>query len=182
MATATTIDESTFHHVYLARDKVVRQKSNAVSIGTLDDIAVKALSTLAREELVHIELTANPASGQSLKIKNKKVVAFASAIIYGPEDLADNVGNFLDKCKYSLQYPYGCKHNVPYINPHCVSGLFDSTVMTFDLHQLQGIRAEFSLSASLKALETGDDLPEYHQPAALKTELHRYVNCGLLVI
>lgn len=182
MTTAIVIDDSTFSHVYLAENRVVQRRSDAACIGSLDDTAAKALSKLVQEETVHIELMANATSDQCLRRNKKQIVAFASAIIYGPEDLADDVGDFLDKCNYYLQDPFGCKHNVPYTNPHCLANLFEDSVMTFDLQQPKENGAKFSLSASLKALETGDGLPEFDQPAALKTELCRYVDCGLWMV
>jgi SWI/SNF-related matrix-associated actin-dependent regulator of chromatin subfamily A3 len=110
---------------------------------------------------------------QSYRNRGEKTVALASAIIYGPDDLSDDTGDFLDRCYYVLQDPFSCEHNVPYKNPHCLSTLFETPKMTFELRNPDLDYDKFTLSNSLQALETTGDLPEWPQPAALKTELYR---------
>ncbi|GAB1314765.1 hypothetical protein MFIFM68171_04975 [Madurella fahalii] len=46
--------------------------------------------------------------------------------------------------------------------------------MTFGLQDPSAAFADFSLPDSLRALETTDNFPEWGQPAALRTTLHRH--------
>lgn len=100
-----------------------------------------------------------PASSLGCRRKGPRVVAHTAAILYGPEDLGDCVGRFLDECKYFLQDPYNCEQNVPYKNPHCLSSILGEPKMTFELPEPGAHCTTFSLPDSLKALETIDDLP-----------------------
>jgi hypothetical protein len=45
----------------------------------------------------------------------------ANAIIYGPVDLCEQVGNYLSQCKMFLQDPIQCERDVPYLNPHLLA-------------------------------------------------------------
>ncbi|KAM4067309.1 DNA repair protein RAD5A [Hirsutella rhossiliensis] len=170
-ATMTVISNSSFVRVYLIDNRLVH---DGACVGSLDDTAAQAFSTLAREDTVHLQLMAEAARSQSSTSHSKRIVALASVIVYGPRDLADDVGGFLDQCRYYLQDPISCEHNVPYINPHCLPGLSEHPINTFDLEQPHGLGHYFSASASLRALEAADGLPELEQPAALKTELRRH--------
>lgn len=71
-------------------------------MGSLDDTAASAISTLTKEDMLHIQLTRKANPDQILRLKNM-AVAFPSTIIHEPEDLASDVGVFLDKCNYCFQ-------------------------------------------------------------------------------
>ncbi|CAM1505696.1 Fc.00g113330.m01.CDS01 [Cosmosporella sp. VM-42] len=172
--TATVIDESSSVHANLLEDNVIQRRYDGAHVGKLEGAAAKALSTLAQEAMVQLQLmiTATPVQGR--KRHKNAVVSFGSAIIYGPQDLANDVGDFLDKCNYCLHDPTGCERNVPYANPHSLAALFEDPVMTFEMQQPEEARVTFSVSASLRALQTSDVLPEFDQPAVLTTDLHRH--------
>jgi len=109
--------------------------------------------------------------GKRSRGKQPRVVAHVAAILYGPEELGDQIGAFLDRCKLFLQEPFGCEQNVPYKNPHCLSSIFEEPKMTFELKELNVTCATLSQFEPLKALETTDDLPEWSQPSSFKTNV-----------
>ncbi|RYC58778.1 hypothetical protein CHU98_g7434 [Xylaria longipes] len=173
IATATVIDNPILVFAYLNENGLVQRSSDGAYMGKLEDRAAQCLLKLGDEEHVEIQLMFKTIANQTYRKRGGIPVALASAIIYGPEELSDDIGEFLDRCDCVLQDPFGCERNVPYKNPHCLSSLFETPRMTFELHNSDPCQNTFTLSRSLKALETTDDLPEWPQPAALKTELHR---------
>ncbi|KAI8947306.1 hypothetical protein F4801DRAFT_561360 [Xylaria longipes] len=174
IATATVIDNPILVFAYLNENGLVQRSSDGAYMGKLEDRAAQCLLKLGDEEHVEIQLMFKTIANQTYRKRGGIPVALASAIIYGPEELSDDIGEFLDRCDCVLQDPFGCERNVPYKNPHCLSSLFETPRMTFELHNSDPCQNTFTLSRSLKALETTDDLPEWPQPAALKTELHRH--------
>ncbi|KAI0110377.1 hypothetical protein GGR51DRAFT_510965 [Nemania sp. FL0031] len=171
--TATFIDNPTLVPAYLNENGIVQRSSDGACVGKLEDRALRCLFKL-NEDQIEIQFMIRTATCQSDQNRIEKAVAVASAIIYGPENLGDDAGDFLDRCYYILQDPFGCEYNVPYRNPHCLSTLFEVPRMTFELHNHDLGHDKFTLSNSLRALETAADLPEWPQPAALKTQLHRH--------
>ncbi|GAW11334.1 hypothetical protein ANO14919_006780 [Xylariales sp. No.14919] len=171
--TAVIIDNPTLDSAYLNENGMVQRSSDGACVGKLEDKALQCLFKLHDEEM-EIQFMLKTVKHQSYRKRLVRSVALASAIIYGPGDMGDDVGDFLDRCNYVLQDPFGCEHNVPYMNPHCLSTLFESPRMTFELHSPDSGHNAFTLSNSLHALETIEHLPEWPQPVALKTELHRH--------
>ncbi|KAH8160523.1 hypothetical protein CIB48_g7728 [Xylaria polymorpha] len=172
-ATVTIIDNPILVSASFNENGLVQRTSDGTHVGKLEDRATQCLLKLGDEEDVEIQFMFKSIAGQTYSNRQPRRVESASAIIYGPEELSDDAGEFLDRCNYVLQDPFGCERNVPYKNPHCLSTLFETPRMTFELHNPNPKQNTFTLSGSLKALETTDDLPEWPQPAALKTELHR---------
>jgi hypothetical protein len=178
--TSAFIDSPELVNASLNKDGRVQRSSGGGVIGKLDERARACLFKMADEEGIRVQLLVKlkPAGAQRIRKQKTGTVAYASAILYGPADIGDDIGAFLDKCKYNLQDPFGCEDNVPYRNPHCISTLLDgpgSSIMTFDL---QGVMPrhclpERSAAESLAALETTETLPEWQQPTALRTLLYR---------
>jgi len=55
-----------------------------------------------------------------------------NAIVYGPREFSQGIGDYLAKCKMFLQDPMHCDRDVPYLNPHLLSRTED-LVMTSSL-------------------------------------------------
>ena len=71
---------------------------------------------------------------ESLLISNAKSQTVSlSAIIYGPLSAFDEIGDYLSDQKWFLQEPQGCTRNVPYRNPHRLTGLDLETPLATDL-------------------------------------------------
>ncbi|KAI1173028.1 hypothetical protein F4777DRAFT_590102 [Nemania sp. FL0916] len=174
IAMAVIISSPTPVSAYLNESGIVQRSSDGACVGKLDDRPLRCLFKLRDEDHIEIQFMLETATGARSLGRKTRPVALASAIIYGPEYLSNEVGDFLDRCGYVFQDPFGCDHNVPYINPHCLSTLFEAPRMTLELQSPYSGHNEFTLSNSLQALETTEDLPECQQPAALKTELHRH--------
>lgn len=102
-----------------------------------------------------------------------------SIILYGPADMAEDVGSWLDKCHSYLQMPENCDRNVPYSNPHCLSFSDENKAMTFELasRRLCVDSAELCDSTNILAeIENDEPLAEAPQPFLIATTLHKYVH------
>ncbi|PNP39552.1 hypothetical protein TGAMA5MH_08570 [Trichoderma gamsii] len=173
--TADVVDNPTYVLASLSQSGIVQRRSDGACVGKLDDQAAECLFKFGAESRVNIQLMLKTVASRSCPGRTARIVALAAAILYGPEDLGDDIGDFLDRCKYYLQDPFNCVHNVPYKNPHCLDGLFEAPRMTSELHGPElGYQKTFTPSNFLEALQTDDALPEWSQPSGLKTELCRH--------
>ncbi|KAF2789211.1 hypothetical protein K505DRAFT_284789 [Melanomma pulvis-pyrius CBS 109.77] len=97
------------------------------------------------------------------------------ANIYGPMDLFDDVGEFLQDNHQYLQTPKGCDRNVPYRNPQMMAGLDDVPQWTFDFdsppHEFEKLEGATGL---MDSLQTDEILPESETPPGLKTALYAH--------
>lgn len=107
--------------------------------GCLEERNAEILATLAAEGSIFFQSYANDSSRRSKikSMKGKKVAQsdlqyLMNAIIYGPLDLSQSVGDYLSKCKMFLQDPVRCDRNVRYQNPHVLSRTED-IIMTSSL-------------------------------------------------
>ncbi|RYP56346.1 hypothetical protein DL769_009930 [Monosporascus sp. CRB-8-3] len=178
--TAILIDSPGLVSAFLNTDGRVQRSSDGAFMGKLDERARECLFRMAGEEGIQVQLMLKSVGAGHSKRQKTRRVALASAILYGPENLSDDVGDFLDKCNYCLQDPFACERNVPYKNPHCLSHLFDGCPMTFELQDLGNYSSELSMAESLTALKTTEDLPELQPPTALRTQLCNHVHPGML--
>lgn len=98
-----------------------------------------------------------------------------SVIIYGSEDLFEDIGDFLQQHDLFLQDPRGCNRNVLYRNPHRLSST-DPAICPYTLEldqpepegQLEDIEATNDI---LEALNTEEELKEAEQPSGVQTPL-----------
>lgn len=100
-------------------------------------------------------------------------------IIYGPESLSGEIGDWLAGYQLYLQDPIHCDRNVPYENPHLLRGDDEEPVMTFSLEAHDPIiHAETAIAAPnlFELLNQEHNLRETEQPAAVLTPLHRSVS------
>ncbi|KAI0883110.1 uncharacterized protein GGS22DRAFT_35921 [Annulohypoxylon maeteangense] len=171
-STDTAIDNVHLVSAYIVDDGIVKIYSDDSTVGRLEETARQVIRKLENEEGVHVQFMIKGIPGSESHLRKKKIIAWASAILYGPEHLGDDIGEFLDKCKYYLQDPYGCSISALYKNPHCLSTIFEQPVLasTFAEPAIRS-RQELSVHDSLHMLETTEDLPEWNQPTILRTEL-----------
>ncbi|KAL7792443.1 SNF2 family N-terminal domain-containing protein [Trichoderma ceciliae] len=101
-----------------------------------------------------------------------------SMILYGPMDMLEEVGSFLQYHGLYLQDPKGCEINVFYCNPHSLPLPKGQTyIHTFDLEEteasvlLEELPEQHDL---LEALSTNESLEETCQPLGIKTKLDRH--------
>ncbi|KAF2178931.1 hypothetical protein K469DRAFT_597911 [Zopfia rhizophila CBS 207.26] len=157
---------------FLGPNNTIHRRVDGSNIGTLEDHASEVLAKLAADG--QIELQLDYTTEESGKARRKTAVYFLRVILYGPETLADDVGDFTTKCGYYLQDPSGCARNVPYLNPQRLSSLDGCLPMTFDLHQEQHHRIDkFTRAADdiLANFETTEVLVQAETPCALRTKL-----------
>lgn len=165
------IDIPVLTDAFLDEKGIVWRSSDELKIGTLDMSTCTSLSTVFSEEGVEIQFMVK-STHDTVDIRSR-VTAMASAILYGPQTMADAVGDFLDRCGLYLQEPLGCDRNVPYLNPHCLDALFRPMRMTFDIQHEKPIERsdrKFVPTEFFSSLET-PICKERKTPRALKTEL-----------
>ncbi|KAJ4007318.1 hypothetical protein NW752_007702 [Fusarium irregulare] len=99
--------------------------------------------------------------------------------IYGPMELFDELGSWLDDYQIFLQDPRECHRDVPYCNPHRLSLqdfssaqlLSDAIARSPCALQLETVPQQPDL---LDDLNSHEDLEEASQPSAIKRELRRH--------
>ena len=147
------------------------------------------LSVLLDHAMVNFQFLAQPniREEKQMPSASKKRIApvqisqdlSLSIILYGPADMAEAVGSWLDKCHIYLQMPENCDRNVPYSNPHCLSFSDEDKAMTFELlrRSLCVDSAEQCDSTDVLAESENDEpLAEAPQPFFITTILHKYVH------
>ncbi|KAF2728990.1 hypothetical protein EJ04DRAFT_83930 [Polyplosphaeria fusca] len=157
---------------FLGPNSTIHRRVDGSSIGTLEDHASQVLPKLAADG--QIELQLGYTTEDAGKARRKTAVYFLQVILYGPDNLANDVGDFITKCGYYLQDPLGCARNVPYLNPQRLSSLDECLPMTFDLQREQHpCISEYTRAADdiLTNFETTEVLPQAKTPCALRTKL-----------
>jgi len=100
-------------------------------------------------------------------------------IIYGPVELAEDVGNFFQTYRIYLQDPRGCIYDTKYINPHRLSSMdHTSCPMTSSLEvsdPLAGCAVQDVAQRPdlLEMLDSSKELAEAPQPDAVQTKLEK---------
>ncbi|KAL2802257.1 SNF2 family N-terminal domain-containing protein [Aspergillus granulosus] len=97
-----------------------------------------------------------------------------NVVVYGLIDLFEDIGDFIQENGYYLQEPRHCDRNVPYRNPHCMSGEDDEVPFTFDLGKQELNFVSAKVPDLLGGLETREVLPEDHDPSGLTTSLYSH--------
>src|SRR5271154_6720451 len=95
-------------------------------------------------------------------------------VLYGPEKVSADVGDFLQECEWYLQQPEGCDRNVRYVNPHCLSADDEAKVMTFELDTIMAKTENESLNQDvdvLACLNSEQVFDEADQPPCVRTPL-----------
>lgn len=114
-----------------------------------------------------------------------EVPCSVSIILYGPRNLAEDVGCYCTEAEEFLQDPIGCERNVKYWNPHRLSICDqEDCQMTFDLNFMSDPTAleDFpNVNDILESFHSDENLDETSQPNALRTALRRYQSEALLV-
>ncbi|KAL6812598.1 hypothetical protein V8C40DRAFT_277717 [Trichoderma camerunense] len=104
--TADVVDNPTYVLASLSQSGIVQRKSDGACVGKLDDKGAECLFKLGAESHVNIQLMLKTVATRSCPGRTARAVALAAAILYGPEELGDDIGDFLDRCKYYLQDPH----------------------------------------------------------------------------
>ncbi|KAH7385940.1 SNF2 family N-terminal domain-containing protein [Pyrenochaeta sp. MPI-SDFR-AT-0127] len=110
-------------------------------VGNLEDRSAQILRVLSDDPLINVQVilpSQDPKLGRSNKVAvgQRPKWLHISVIIYGPESLANDVGQFCQACDAYLQDPVGCNQNLLYRNPHRFSSSEDATCFTFDIEEL----------------------------------------------
>lgn len=137
------------------------------SLRDVSEVLVELSAT--RVEDKQTRSTATPVKSLPLACK------FALAvIIYGPKEVADDVGDWLSIMRLHLQTPYSCRLDVPYCNPHKMTDTSAALIMTSQL-SAKAVSAQNSLTCDesiIQKLYTTRSFERASQPALLRTQLH----------
>lgn len=158
-----------------------------VEIAILSEHAVVILQTLSKEASAIFQLWI-----QSLqpKLRNKEKPVnithkaldipsslVLSAVIYGPLEVAEQVGTWLNGMHLFLQDPVGCDRDVLYKNPHSLSFDDDKNVTTYQLDTDRTFNSADDYKSSSDGfadLYTDVSFDEAQQPTAVSTMLQTH--------
>ncbi|KIW33915.1 uncharacterized protein PV07_00729 [Cladophialophora immunda] len=121
----------------------LRNPTGELEVAKLSAITAQVLRTLSLEAGAEFQFWLSPQQqpGQQTTYKSGEMeikgsvraTRSLSIIVYGPNNMATRVGDWLDGLKMYLQVPGGCDRDVPYINPHCLASNQVSTTYTRQL-------------------------------------------------
>jgi SWI/SNF-related matrix-associated actin-dependent regulator of chromatin subfamily A3 len=151
--------------------------------GELDSHIAEIISSIDSKDGIRLQIycrTINRRAAQgkkgSRKTREKECQYVMNTIIYGPENLHNNVGDYLAACRIYLQDPIDCDRNVQYSNPQflCRAG---GRVMTYEFASLNAApRVEKIISQDdiFSQLSCDDYLSLTEAPDPINTTLYRY--------
>ena len=160
---------------------VLQRPESAAPFGELDERVAKIISNLEIKG-IRFQIYARNTSRRATTSKKRGRKAGANelqflinAIIFGPKDLFDSVGEYLTKCRVHLQDPLHCERDVVYTNPHILSRT-EQEIMTSSLQiqtapvNVENVTAQENLFSKLSK---DDHLSLTEAPNAVKTTLYR---------
>ncbi|KAI9640654.1 hypothetical protein NHQ30_010958 [Ciborinia camelliae] len=110
---------------------------------------------------------------------------FLNIIIFGPNRMMEEIGEYLSNKTMYLQDPIGCERCVPYRNPHAVTWGPDDIVMADSFNSTVGNLEieELRLGPDLLAQLMKDEIPleETEAPGIVKTALFRLTDLASIV-
>ncbi|KAK4163801.1 SNF2 family N-terminal domain-containing protein, partial [Cladorrhinum sp. PSN259] len=153
--------------------------------GKLDLDFTQLLGDLLEEQGLDLESYASSIDDQpntrarTIRFHGSSRFCRLDIILYGPLDLFDDLGTYLQERNIFLQDPVGCERNVRYCNPHRLPSADPSVhVLTSSLTKCAGYVSEMEFIAArpelLDILNSQEDLPEAAQPPSIKTKLARH--------
>ncbi|KAK2805068.1 hypothetical protein FQN50_006313 [Emmonsiellopsis sp. PD_5] len=159
-----------------ASENILRSKVDGSTIGSLDLSHFTILSSLSEQQDVELQMVLSVSStGKRDNEGTPSEFPRLSAIICGPLNMFDEIGEYLGENELFLQDPYGCERNVKYRNPQRLSGLDDGVPMTFDLAQPSAKHETLCSPVDLlQGFESCLDVIEVETPKALRTSLHKH--------
>ncbi|KAL2852555.1 SNF2 family N-terminal domain-containing protein [Aspergillus pseudodeflectus] len=173
-------DLPTTRLAYNPSNALLSEATTEQPVGSVADPETQQfLSTLAQEGGIElqIQLRREKRAKKAYGNKGKGGVSLRlrlNVIVYGPVDLFDDIGDFIQENGHYLQEPSHCDRNVPYRNPHCMSGEDDEVPFTFDLGKQEDDFVPAKVPNLLFGLETCEVLPEDHDPPGLTTSLYSH--------
>jgi SWI/SNF-related matrix-associated actin-dependent regulator of chromatin subfamily A3 len=153
--------------------------------GCLEERTAEILTTLAAETRIWFQTYAyvtkrlskvKPMKGKT--VGHNDLQYLMNAIVYGPQEFCEGVGDYLAKCKMFLQDPLQCNQNVPYQNPHLLS-------RTQEVMMTSSLAVEISQTSTLEVvtldapqdlfsqLSDDDHLQLTETPNLLRTPLYK---------
>jgi hypothetical protein len=153
--------------------------------GFIDTSSTSLLQALIDEPAISLQVRCTILSRAMTPTKNQarfraRTPCTIAIIMYGPNGLFDDIGQFFEDHDICLEDPIRCDRNVLYRNPHLMSCNNVSECLFTSEMDKRNLKAELlSLPAPKDLLEdfnNNEDLAEAEQPIGLKTKLERFVN------
>jgi SWI/SNF-related matrix-associated actin-dependent regulator of chromatin subfamily A3 len=150
--------------------------------GNIDSMLSPLVQALIEETAVSLQVRCTLECRTSGNSNSRGMTQFRtpckiSIILYGPNELFDDIGNFFEEYDICLEDPKGCDRNVLYRNPHRLSSVdIAKCLFTWDLDKREPVAELRDLPAPKDLLEdfnNTEDLPETEQPSGLRTQLGR---------
>ncbi|KAI9659384.1 MAG: alpha-1,6-mannosyltransferase [Bathelium mastoideum] len=160
-------------------DRVLHE-SDSSEIGVLGPDIAKAIRVLSEDPDIDLQIRCTIKFDQSPSRARRKLKttltcwARLSIIVYGVLSNFDCVGDYIEDCGLYLQDPDGCNRNVPYRNPHRLSGMDKYPPMTIeqDLKNASIQQKAYTVADDVAGLlESQQDLPETATPSSVITPL-----------
>jgi SWI/SNF-related matrix-associated actin-dependent regulator of chromatin subfamily A3 len=161
--------------------------TDGFQVAKLLSITVQVLRTLSSEACVEFQFWLSPQqqfgdqqnhrteelAGKGAVLSDRRL----SVILYGSNNMATHVGEWLDDMKMYLQIPGGCDRDVPYMNPHCLASYQESTVYTSELPSdlsVNGLKGQEPHSDAFPDLYCNSVFELAPQPRAIASTLHTH--------
>jgi SWI/SNF-related matrix-associated actin-dependent regulator of chromatin subfamily A3 len=160
--------------------------SSGYVVGKIQERSAQILQTLHEDVSIDVQIVLSQRQKSITKLQKRQfdqvlgLVSF-SVVLYGPETIAEDVGQFCQDCDVYLQDPHDCNRNVVYSNPHSLSPLDGQRLMTSELHRHRGgaVITEVHRTDTLHALLAPRSLDEINTPSGLRTDLFPYAKSPL---
>ncbi|KAF2233475.1 hypothetical protein EV356DRAFT_503549 [Viridothelium virens] len=151
-------------------------QGNSNEVGLIEPATAKAIRVLSEDPDIVLQVRCTikrelltPRRRKSLKTSSVWC-AHLSVIIYGTLKSFDLFGHYLEECGFYLQDPEGCDQNVPYRNPHRLSGTQKNPPMTIE-QQLDYASIQQEAYSSVDLIGSHQELPEAVTPSPIITPL-----------
>jgi SWI/SNF-related matrix-associated actin-dependent regulator of chromatin subfamily A3 len=151
---------------------IINGSSAAAQLNPRDE---KLFRALAEETSIELQISIADSFGASFDINTGFVASSTisvplSIIVYGPMEIYDDIGDFFQDCDLYLQDPIECDRDVPYRNPHRLSGRDRDVPMT-SVFGREVVDVLSEQPDNFETLFTSIDLPEMDTPQMLETSL-----------
>jgi hypothetical protein len=143
--------------------------------GQLDHRNSSLLINLAGQAGINFQIWCKPIGRQGTSKKTVNDIQYVvNVIIYGPQDICDDTGDYLRRCGIFLQDPVHCNRDVTYQNPHLLARS-DNLVSTFSLQTANNEPRLETVDSSediFSQLSSDDHLPLTEAPQSIATPLY----------
>ena len=140
------------------------------------ELHVEILQRLQNQSCLRLQTYCQVKAGSSVRTQariNVLTQCELSVIIYGRGQDSNEVGDYLQACRLYLQDPEHWDRDVLYVNPHCLSSLEGSILLSSMRMPTSTEENIYDLRDIFNSLSRVTDLEETETPIIMKTPLKR---------